>query len=251
MGGMFEIDALLDAADTELRAFADRPELSDPHSWALPTPCAGWSVADLTEHLAAVAFRQAESFHRARVGGREAPAPMTIDVPPASLPRALHAAADHLTTARKAMDAATLGTVPLPVATLPARTAAAALVVEYGVHRHDLSVALGDTDPTLSAATAHALWSVAPGLLAMLARPAGERPLAYRFEAPSGAVTLGWDGRRWSDAIVPDGPVAAAYGSEADLGLLLLRRVDVRHDAIAWDDPAGLADHLFDHLATL
>jgi len=48
---------------------------ADPASWALPTRCPPWTVADLTAHLAATFRRFADQLAKAREGNLDAPFP--------------------------------------------------------------------------------------------------------------------------------------------------------------------------------
>src|SRR5947207_14494613 len=50
-----------------------RALLAGAHDWSAATPCDEWDVEALARHLAAVAWQQAEAFHRGRVGITEAP----------------------------------------------------------------------------------------------------------------------------------------------------------------------------------
>ncbi|HEX2576202.1 MAG TPA: maleylpyruvate isomerase family mycothiol-dependent enzyme [Aquihabitans sp.] len=233
---------MLDAADDELRGYADLLERADGADLARPTPCEGWDVAELSDHVARVAFQQAEAFHRARWGITEPPGPATsLGIAPTGLPDMLRATADDLRDVVAAAGERRWGPVPLPFGTLPAGTAAAALVLEYGVHRYDLASSLGDQDVALSPRTAEAVLGLADGLLLLLARPIEGRPGAFRLTAPDVTVTLAWDGRSWSNAPVPGAPVCEVHGTAHDLALLVMRRIEVEDPRLDVDDPGGLA----------
>lgn len=232
---------MLDSADAELRSYADRLSDIDADDLARPTPCAGWDVAALSDHLARVAFQQAEAFHRARYGGREAPSPLSLVIDATEIPALLHATCDHLGRIVKGAGDRRWAPVPLPFATLPAPAAAAALMIEYGIHRHDLGTALGDIDVALTQATTDALMAVGNGLLLLLARPIDADPCAFRLEAPEATLTVAWDGARWSNDVPDHTTLCRFTGSGAALSLLALHRIDVDDPSVEVDDPSGLA----------
>lgn len=237
---MTSLDAWFDAADGELRAIADRLDAIEQADLARPTPCPGWTLRQLATHVVSVAFRQAEALHRARFNSLEAPSDLVPAVD--DLPAALHGAADHTAAARAAMGARRWPPVPLPVATMPVSAAAMSLVVEYGVHRYDVEQALGHDDARPSAATAEALWTLAPGLVALLAKPVAHGPMAYRLRADDGdTLTIGWDGTTWGDQIADGADVCTLAGPRGVLGLLLVNRITPADPRLQRDDPAGVA----------
>lgn len=91
---MPELTHLADAAVAEALAFADLFDRLDVERRAAPTPCAAWTVDDLATHVAVGAFRDAEAFHRARLGSASPPGELDLDgVDPAA---AIRLAVGHL-----------------------------------------------------------------------------------------------------------------------------------------------------------
>jgi uncharacterized protein (TIGR03083 family) len=217
--------------------------------WQRPTPCEGWDVEGLARHLAAVAWQQAEAFHRVRIGVTEAPSWLAVTGGPPQLLDALSAARDHLAAA---IDVAPDATVPLPFAPLPAPTATAALVLEYGVHRLDLERALGratdvDLDPEVAAVVA----GLVPALVPLLAEKAPVTPITYRLAGDTTSAAITWRDDAWH-ATEGDGPVCDVRGSDAAISLLALGRIRGDHPALSVSgDAADAASSLSDHLRSL
>jgi uncharacterized protein (TIGR03083 family) len=222
-----------------------------PGEWAAPTRCAGWDVEALARHLAAVAWQQAEAFHRAGVGIAEAPSWLEATGDRGALLDLLSAAREHRAGGLDAVAPRTDGTVPLPVAPLPAPIAASALVLEYGVHRADLERALGRaTDVDLDADVAREVAGLLPLLVPFLAEKAPVTPITYLLGGDSSEVAITWQDDAWR-AGTSDGPRCEIRGSDAAIALLALGRIDGDHPALAVTGETAAASALSDHIRPL
>lgn len=237
-----------DLARRELAAC--RSLLADAAAWSAPTPCEGWDVDALARHLTAVGWQQAEAFHRARVGAAEAPSWLGVPGDREGQLAALVAVQDHLDAA---LDLVTdeQAVVPLPFAPLPASIAAAALVLEYGVHRADLERALlGSPDDTLDGDVAAVIAPLVPPLLPILAHKEPASPITYRLVGDTAVATISWNGDAWR-ADEGNEPVCEVRGSDAAITLLALGRISVDHPALSLSDPAVAAPALAAHVRGL
>jgi uncharacterized protein (TIGR03083 family) len=132
----------LDVAVDELEGLKRSLYGVGANAWAMPTGYGDWTLADLGRHVAGVAWRQAEAFHRHRLGLADAPAQADVVVDAADIPRAIDTSVAHLRSALSS-DLAESPPVPLPFASLPTGIAAQVIAIEYGVHRYDVQRALG------------------------------------------------------------------------------------------------------------
>ena len=134
---------LADAAIAEAIAFADLFDKLEPDRRRSPTPCAAWTIDDLAAHVASGAFRDAEAFHRARLGTASPPGDLTVE--DTDLAEAIRLSVNHL---RSALDHAPSRwpIIPIPFGHYPAATALQSLIIEFGVHHNDLAIAAGDGD---------------------------------------------------------------------------------------------------------
>src|SRR5205814_3364011 len=107
----------------ELDAIADVVTRLYPEDWQRPAGLGDWTIAELTAHVAEIAWRQAEGFHRYRLATAEPPGAAPIAPDPRELPGRLECAADHLRSAA-AHGFDETPAVPLPFAPLPANIAA-------------------------------------------------------------------------------------------------------------------------------
>jgi uncharacterized protein (TIGR03083 family) len=214
--------------------------------WGAATPCTGWSVLDLANHLATFAWQQGEAFDRARVGITVTPSHAEVD---GDALEVLDVVADKLRVLLPAVGAlAPDALVPIPAGTFPAQIAASILVFEYGVHRNDIERALGlGDDLDLDPVVAETVMQLLPlGMLARQAHPA-VTPVAYRLVGDSAEAGLGWTGEGWSpDAAALDG-ACTIRGTDAAVVLAALGRIPVTHPSLAVDDPNGIADQFERH----
>lgn len=108
----------------------------EPTQWDLPTPCAGWTVRDVVDHLV--------------LGHRRLAAALTGGTPPAadadllgSDPATAYASSAEAMIAAFRADGALDRPVSIPAGTLPGRVACELRAVEALVHGWDLARATG------------------------------------------------------------------------------------------------------------
>jgi uncharacterized protein (TIGR03083 family) len=233
---MSDTTALLTDAAMEALAFADLYDTVPPADRALPTPCSEWSIADLAEHVAAGAFRDAESFHRARLGTTSPPGEVVIAGAPAA---AIRLSVDHL---RNALDAAPAEwpDVPMAFGAYSAADALQCLIIEFGVHADDLRIAVGDDGSTLSSATRRALFGFGERYLLLQAEPLECPPVTFTLSAPAATMSVTWTGSRWRPGASAAGECRIT-GTDDAIARLMLRRLDVTDPRLDVLDPARLA----------
>jgi len=227
---------LTEAVATEALTFADLLDRLDPVERTAPTPCTAWTIDDLAAHVASGAFRDAESFHRARLGTSSPPAELAFSGDPAS---AIRLSIAHL---RAALDhpPAHWPTIPMAFGPYPVVAALQSLVIEFGTHRNDLEVAMGEPAP-LSRATLDALLGFGELYLLLQADPLEAAPMTLTLDAPSSTMSITWDGRGWARGAADGTPRCVVTGSDDALARLMLRRLDVTDPQLNLDDPTHLA----------
>ena len=214
--------------------------------WQRPTPCEGWDVTALGRHLAAVAWQQAEAFHRATIGVTEAPSWLEAR---GDLVATLAQDLRHLERALAETDEA--ASVPLPFALLPAPIAVAALVLEYGVHRADLERAVdGAPDDRLDPDVARVVAGLLPLLIPVLATKPPVEPVTYRLVGATVSAAITSDGGAWRRG-EGAASVCELRGSDAAISLLALGRIAHDHAALDVRDPAGVAPSFSIHVPGL
>jgi hypothetical protein len=186
--------------------------------------------------LAAVAWQQAEAFHRATIGVTEAPSWLEAR---GDLVDTLDRDLGHLERALAATDEA--ASVPLPFALLPAPIAVSALVLEYGVHRADLERSVdGAPDDRLDPDVARVAAGLLPLLIPVLATKPPAEPITYRLVGDTVTAAITSDGDRWRGGDNAE-PVCEVRGSDAAISLLALGRIGPDHASLDVRDPAGVA----------
>jgi uncharacterized protein (TIGR03083 family) len=227
---------LADVVAAEALTFADLLDRLDAADRTAPTPCAAWTIDDLAAHVASGAFRDAESFHRARLGTSSPPAELAFSGDAAS---AIRLSIEHL---RAALDRppASWPMIPMAFGPYPADAALQSLVIEFGTHRNDLEVAMGDPAP-FSPATLDALLGFGELYLLLQAAPLETDPMTLTLDAPSSTMSITWDGRRWARGAADGTPRCVVAGSDDALARLMLRRLDITDPRLTVDDPAHLA----------
>jgi uncharacterized protein (TIGR03083 family) len=143
---MPSLTLLADAVAAEALTFADLLDHLDAADRTAPTPCAAWTIDDLAAHVASGAFRDAEAFHRARLGTSSPPAELAFSGDAAS---AIRLSIEHL---RAALDhpPGRWPTIPMAFGPYPVDAALQSLVIEFGTHRNDLEIAMGESDDALA-----------------------------------------------------------------------------------------------------
>ena len=234
---MSSLPQLTDAVSAEALAFADLLESLDASVRGTPTPCADWTVEDLAAHVATGAFRDAESFHRARIGTSSPPAELTFSGEAAAV---IRLSIDHL---RAALDhpPERWPVIPMAFGPYPAKAALQCLVIEFGTHRNDLEVAVGCQSAPFSPATLDALLGFGEHYLLLQAAPLEAAPVTFTLDAPSTTMSITWDGRRWAAGAGDGTPHCVVSGSDDALARLMLRRLDITDPQLNLDDPAHLA----------
>jgi uncharacterized protein (TIGR03083 family) len=234
---MLELTHLADAAVAEAQAFADLFDRLDVERRAAPTPCAAWTVDDLAAHVAVGAFRDAEAFHRARLGTASPPGELELgEVDPAA---AIRLAVGHLGGAF-ADPPPRWPAVPTPFGAFPVADALRCLVIEFGVHLDDLQVAVGEPPAGFSPATLQALFGFGELYLLLQAAPLEAEPLTFTLTAPATTMSVTWTGRRWT-AGNGSARECRIAGSDDEIARLMLRRLDVTDTRIDLLDPHRLA----------
>ncbi|MGW4096933.1 maleylpyruvate isomerase family mycothiol-dependent enzyme [Mycobacterium sp. NPDC004974] len=213
------LDHLLTAATDEALAFADLLESLDADQRRCPTPCAGWTIDDLADHVAVVCFRDAEAYHRARAQITTPPRELTLANP--DLPAAIRLAVGHLQTA---FDQAPSQwpVIPAPFGDFPVAAALRSLILEFGVHLDDLRVATGDRHSTFSPATIEAILGFGELFLLRQAQPLESGPVTLRLTAPSKSMAITWTGTNWVQG--PGADEHRVDGSDDAIARLMLRR---------------------------
>src|SRR5262245_64423553 len=226
----------------ELDAVCSRVETLGTTDFARPTALPGWSVEHLVRHLAEVAFRQGEAYHRAVLSIGESPNAVSVAAPLDQLPRVLRSAAEHVARGTQALVAAPAEpVVPLPFASLPPSFAGFVLLVEYGVHRYDLENAVtgaaglpsdvSDVIADLLAVTLPSLASnVEPSTRSIRLEPDGRSP-----------TTLSWADGRWLTADEAEVDTVVRGSAEA-LALFVLGRIPVEDARLGVTDPTGAVE---------
>jgi uncharacterized protein (TIGR03083 family) len=233
---------LTGAAISEALAFADLLGQLTRDQRTAPTPCTEWTVADLAAHVAAGLFRDAEAFHRARVGSTVPPADLDLDGSVALL-AVIRSAADHLAGAVRTLPSDPTIVVPLPFGRYTVADALRCLIIEFGVHTDDLAIAAGSRQPLFSGATVAALFGFGELYLLMQAEPLESDAVTLSLAAPSKAMSITWTGSRWRRGAGAARECRIA-GSDDPIARLMLRRIDVTDPRIDVLDPARLAPSL-------
>lgn len=228
------------AALSELAAFTRRLREIGADGWRRPTLLPGWRVEDLARHVAAVAWQQAEAFHRARLRIAEAPSYLVVHDEAPVLPITIDVARDHLEAGILRLDATDEPPVPLPFATLPASFAAYVVLIEYGTHRSDLEGALGG-DASLRAPVASTVVELIGGMLPMLAGEHPKEPTTYRLIAPAATTTISWVDDGWRSDVDNDPDVTIA-GADSAVASFALGRIDRSHPSLAVSGDTAVAD---------
>jgi uncharacterized protein (TIGR03086 family) len=179
-----ELFALYDHALAEAGELVERAARGD---LGVPTPCAGWDLADLLSHM----IGQNRGFAAAVVtGGAEAEAYAGPDVTPASVVGEWNASAEALRAAfGPADESSTVHLVELDIR-VPLAQALGMQLLDTAVHAWDVATALGDSYRPDDAVT---------GLVLDYARQIGSRPGGAPGVFAEARPETGTD--QWSDAL--------------------------------------------------
>jgi uncharacterized protein (TIGR03086 family) len=173
-----DLDRVLDAMGALVTGVAD-------DQWSAPTPCTGWSVRDLVNHVTA-------GNHLFSASLRERPLPVaaTVGAPPDLLgpdpAGSFHASADALVQAFS-LPGALEQQITLPMGRVPAVQALNMRITEMLAHGWDLARASGQT-PHYPDAVVEDQIAFSRALLQNL--PAGRTPFAPSLPVPDDAPPL-------------------------------------------------------------
>jgi uncharacterized protein (TIGR03083 family) len=147
-----DLETAREAALRELHAFVARCEsLTDP-DWSRATPCPGWSVRNLVEHVAGVPGYDyyAGRLRAARLGDKTGPSTNASTdqsgLERGELIRVLKQRTDEFETELRLVTEDDLGRLLyiMPGRRQLLRSALGAYVFEFGLHRYDLETSLGN-----------------------------------------------------------------------------------------------------------
>jgi uncharacterized protein (TIGR03083 family) len=235
---MLTVDAARHAAIRDLDATLARLRGLNTSDWLRPTPCEDWSVKHLAAHLAEQTFRQsvqAAAAVEARAGTTlrlEESTPANPDVPNERvLERLTHGRNQlyHVLHLLKSEDADYKLAPDLPDG--PSWTVErllAVCVTEYGIHRFDLEVAMGEHEAGVSQETILAAAQIYGPWLDSFARShdhVPDRPLGLHLEGELIDATLNWNGKTWLTGRAPTVPVTHIRGDDSTITLFLFGRI--------------------------
>jgi uncharacterized protein (TIGR03083 family) len=198
--------------------------------WGAPTRLAGWTVGDLARHLVGGQAMQADAWRHLAAGDATttATAPDVTAAEPTTVTDAIVAANAALGAALEAVsdEQVAEGVCAMPYGTLPAFFVLLLATMEAGVHRSDLSAAVGEDD-TLSPTTIAAAAAVLGGALPMLGA-AGDGSAAAGtsvvLRAPGLDLAAVRNDEGWSVEAAPAEPTTTISGSASDVLLFALGR---------------------------
>jgi uncharacterized protein (TIGR03083 family) len=234
---MLDTPTLRSAVRHELDAFADRARALGTDDWSRSVPCEGWTVADLVPHTATSARCEGEALAVMLAGGDTVPADT---VPPwtsvadaldqvAAGQRLVHDALDRLAPAHDGC------IVPLPFSRLPTPLALAVMLIEYGFHRHDLAVALGEAgSEDVDAETAATLIELVGPLVSTLTSKPPAEPVAVVLAAPTATTAIGWRTDAWALGDVEGLPTLTVSGSDSAVALFAMGRIGAGDPALVF-----------------
>jgi uncharacterized protein (TIGR03083 family) len=213
-------------------------------SWDLPTRCVPWNVRELVAHIAIPAKALANGLdalrrHLPHSAGGE---PLPDDLGPAKIVLALQDRLHEVRAALARLNAEELGAILPPPAReglrLPTATLLVLALVEIGVHRSDLSAALGQSDD-LAPEVVAAVGEVVPAWLVFAASsaPRPDDVLTYALVGETVQVGFAYSAQGWSTGDVDPRATCCIIGHDSDLALFMLgrRRPDVASLAIVGD----------------
>ena len=233
------VDALAEQQD-ELGALLDAAADAD---WDEPTPCEGWTVADVVLHLAQtneMATASASGTFAEHLATLAPPAGATIDeavdamvarergTTPAALRDRWRESASAMVAALAACDPS--ARVPWVAGDISARTLTTTRLAETWIHTGDVAAGLGRTLPPSPRIRdiARLAWRTLPYAFARAGRTLSG-PVAFELTGP--------DGDAWRFAPDDAEPVTTIRGDAHELCLVAGRRVDPAATALTGDGP--------------
>lgn len=246
-GGRFAALRDLDATLSRLRSLP-------AEDWTRPTPCEGWELRHLAEHLADTPQRLADRFAQL-ITQRGGEVPPLDELPEEHPDDPNQANLSHATVGRNHFALVTGMLAPEdadailgePQPGRPATTSARLMTtaaLEFGLHRYDVEAALG-VESGLTVDAVAAADAILGAGLARLATASGQRPdapLSYELRGDQVSRTLTWTGEQWTTDPAPDVPTTRISGDDDALALFLCGRIPATADALTIDgdpDTAG------------
>jgi len=205
---------MADIARRELGALHETVNGFGDSEWTTPTALRGWTVEQLVRHVAEVATRQGEAYHRANIEVSEKPSDAPVAVPTERLAAALAIASSFLADAVQGVDRTGDPSVPMPFAVVPASTADFLLLFEYGFHRFDLEHAL-EGSAHLSPDVVDTITALLGLSLPAIADPNARPPCAHITIEPDNwpATCLSWQKGVWRTTDQPGTDTWTVRGS--------------------------------------
>lgn len=239
---MLGLEAARQAIVRDLDSMLGRLEALDDGDWQRPTPCDGWTIADMVGHMCGTSRLEAELLAK-RGSGEPAAGPQPRTGGPAELLASLREGRDILAAALGELDESSMSElVTYPAGSdlvLPVQFALQVSAIEFGFHRHDLDVALDGT-ASLEPDALSAAIGLAGGMLPWLARDAAEDApdgLAFALRSPGVQLTLVRDGGAWTAGEANGGTVCTIEGDDESLALFAMGRRAASHERLRVSDP--------------
>lgn len=232
------ISVVTDAIIDELGQLVAALKSTTGSEWSRPTPCAGWTVANLAEHVAGSIPTLNEGIRRMLEGDSE----------PGSLARPELPGRDEIIAALEAgrdESAALLAGlrddqldrgVPLSFGTLPLGSALQVMTFEYGAHRYDVACALGE-DKSLSSAVAHAAAAIVP----MLPDEPAATPLGYVLNGETLRLAFRCDDTGWAEGWNSMAPTCTVTGTDSAVMLFATGRLPADSPLLSVSGECGAA----------
>jgi len=196
IAAMLDVEAARRAHSRDMGEVLNRLTLASDVEWLAPTPCVGWTVADMAAHLGAGQAMRADALSRMQAGVEE-PGP----VPEVRGDRAAVLAILKEQNARVEAEFARLTesdvqrAVPMPFGALPLGVMAQIFVMEAGVHAQDVQMAMSG-----QAVLPLDVIEATTGVLTLVlhrGEPPAEEGVAYRLCSNNIDICFTWRGGEW------------------------------------------------------
>lgn len=240
------VDAAQHAVIRDLDAYVARLEDLSDEDWQRPTPCEGWTIHDLSDHLAGTSRALGEGLW-APVAARTGQAPEP-DAPAEPTARGSHRElVVRIIHGRNILNhtMSQLIESDAPFEIRPAKDGAPALTterllgtacVEIGTHRWDLEVAMGERYAGLSTEAVTGAQMVIASNLVPMANSSGTQPdvpWSIHLVGDTIDLTLGWDGSAWSNAGPSSAGTTEIRGEDSAIALYVMGRITADDDRLA------------------